>query len=111
MSFFSHRYKSYSRIEVFFLSKSVSQQMIDCKIGLIALSDHAPVETQIDLNAETGRQGKWRMNTMLLNNEVLSEKLAGGTDYVFRIKCRDHREIVLVMGGIQGTYERKINSI
>lgn len=48
MDIFSHRHKSYSRVDFFLLSKSIIEQVIDCKTGPIALSDHAPVETQID---------------------------------------------------------------
>ncbi|KAF7644636.1 hypothetical protein LDENG_00218650 [Lucifuga dentata] len=75
-TFFSHHHKSYSRIDFFLLSKSVIEQVIDCIIGPIALSDHAPVEIQIDLNTETGKRGRWRMNTMLLKDEGFSDKLA-----------------------------------
>lgn len=49
------------------------------------------------------------MNTILLNYEVLSEKLAEDLTMFFRIKCRDHGEVVFSMAGIQGIYERKIN--
>lgn len=34
-TFFSHRHKSYFKIDFFLLSKSITEQVIDSKIGLI----------------------------------------------------------------------------
>lgn len=75
-TFFSHAHKSHSRIDFFLLSQDITNKVINCKIGPIALSDHATVELDINLNPDTGRKGRWRLNTSLLQDEVFSTMLA-----------------------------------
>ena len=44
--------KSYSRIDMFLISNTITNQVVMCKINALALSDHAPVELGIDINTD-----------------------------------------------------------
>ena len=68
-TFFSHCQKSYSRIDMFLISKTIIKQVVTCKINAMALSDHAPVELGIDINTDVEKKGRWRMNTSLIKDE------------------------------------------
>ena len=82
-TFYSHCHKVHTRIDFYLISKSIIKDVIDSKIGTIALSDHALVELNIDLNTETGRKGRWRMNTMLLQDELFCAKLSEDLTFFF----------------------------
>lgn len=71
-TFFSHCRKSYLRIDMFFISNNITKQVAYCKINAVALSDHAAVELRIDINNDTERKGRWRLNASLLYNEAFN---------------------------------------
>lgn len=68
-TFFSHCQKSYSRIDMFLISNTIIKQVVTCKMNAMALSDHAPVELGIDINTDVEKKGRWRMNTLLKQDE------------------------------------------
>ena len=68
-TFYSHCQKSYSRIDMFLISNTIIKQVVKCKINAMALSDHAPIELGIDINTDQEKKGRWRMNTLLLQDE------------------------------------------
>lgn len=68
-TFYSHCHKTYSRIDFFLISKTLVDSVVDCEIGTIAISDHATVELHINLNLEKSKKGRWRLNTMLMQNK------------------------------------------
>lgn len=45
------------------------KQVVTCKMNAMALSDHAPVELGIDINTDVEKKGRWRMNTLLKQDE------------------------------------------
>ena len=52
------------------------ESVVDCGIGAIAISDHATVSLDVDLNTETAKRGRWRFNTTLLQDRAFSETLS-----------------------------------
>ena len=52
------------------------ESVVDCGIGAIAISDHATVSLDVDLNTETAKRGRWRLNTTLLQDRAFSETLS-----------------------------------
>lgn len=50
----------------FLISKSLADNVADCDIKTISLTDHAPVELLIKANLKTERRGRWRLNAGLL---------------------------------------------
>lgn len=78
-TFYSHCHKSHSRIDFFLVSNSLIDSVVECEIGAIALSDHAAVELHVDLNTDKVKRGRWRLNTMWLQDvsfcNTLSEDL------------------------------------
>lgn len=43
----------------------------DCKIGIIALSDHAPVELVVEMKSSKPNGGRWRLNASVLQDPIL----------------------------------------
>ena len=76
-TFYSHSHRSYSRIDFFLVAGSLVDLVMDCNIGVIAITDHAPVELHIDLRSNKGKAGRWRLNTSLLQDEQFATKLGG----------------------------------
>lgn len=74
-TFFSHCHQSYSRIDLFLISNTLIKQVVNCKINAMALSNHAAVELNIDINTDTEKKGRWRMNTSLLQDEYFNQML------------------------------------
>ena len=72
--FFSHCHKTDSRIYLT-LSNFKVNNVIDCKIGPIALTDHAIVELHVDINSENVKKGRFRLHTMLLQDWIFSQSL------------------------------------
>ena len=95
-TFYSHCHKIHTRIDFHLVSRSIIKNVIDSKIGTIALSDHAWVELNIDLNTETEKKGRWRMNTMLLQDEIFSAKLTEDLTSFFDINMGSTERIATV---------------
>ncbi len=95
-TFFSHCHKSHSRIDFFLVSNSIIDQVVDCKIGAIVLSDHATVELDIALNTEAGRKGRWRLNTSLLQDECFGSLLADDLTSFFKLNIGSTDRLVSV---------------
>lgn len=74
-TFYSNCHKTYSRIDFGLISKSLVDSVVGCEIGTIAISDHATVELQTDLNTDKTKRCHWRLNTMLLQNKMFCEEL------------------------------------
>ena len=74
-TFFSHCHKSYSRIDIILISNTISKDVVNCKINAMALSDYAAVELNIDINTDTDRKGRWRLNISLLQDETFKLSL------------------------------------
>ena len=74
-TFFSHVHKSHSRIDYFLVSRKSTEMVGDCKIGAIALSDHAPVELIVKLKSSRSTGNRWRLNASLLQDPTFKTSL------------------------------------
>lgn len=79
-----------------FISKSLADAIEGCEIGTIAISDHATVELQIDLNTDKTKRGRWRLNTMLLQNKMFSEELTKDLKFFFEINMGSTDKVATV---------------
>lgn len=68
-TFYSHAHNSYSRIDYWLLSQSMVENVIDCKIQNIIISDHAPLSVPLSLPANNHKSKQWRFNNSLLKDE------------------------------------------
>lgn len=75
-TFYAHCHKSHSRIDFFLMSNLLIDSVVDCGIGAIALSDHATVELHVDLNTDNVKRGRWRLNTVWLQDVSFSNTLS-----------------------------------
>lgn len=89
-TFFSKVHRSYSRIDLFCVSKKEAYRVKECHIEPITISDHGPVVMSIDLGKD--KQFKhWRMNVSLLNNtEVVQHIKQEWNDF---LKHNDNGEV------------------
>lgn len=84
-TFYSHCHQTYSRIDMFLISNTMTKQVVNCRINAMALSDHAAVELHVDINTDTEKKGRWRMNTSLLQDESFSLSLKNDLVSFFEI--------------------------
>lgn len=84
-TFFSHCHKTYSRIDLFLVSTSLTDNVADCNIKTISLTDHAPVELFIKANQKTERRGRWRLNTGLLSDSTFRKTIEEDLKTFFEI--------------------------
>ena len=108
-TFYSHCHKSHSRIDFFLISNTLIDSVVDCKIGAIALSDHATVELHIDLQTDRDRKGRWRLNTRILQDEVFSNTLSEELKSFFN-QHRIYITNIIRMGGIKSIHPRENHS-
>lgn len=95
-TFYSNCHKTYSRIDFFLISNILVDSVVGCEIGTIAISDHATVELQIDLNTDKTKRGRWRLNTMLLQNKIFSEELSKDLKFFWEINMGSTDKVATV---------------
>ncbi|CAG5947255.1 unnamed protein product, partial [Menidia menidia] len=95
-SFYSHCHKSYSRIDFILMSNGLINDVIDCKINAISLSDHAPVELCVKIHPEKLKRGRWRMNTSILQNDIFQKELAIDLSSFFEINMGSTDSVAMV---------------
>lgn len=65
---------SYSRLDMFLVSKVDVYRVTECKIEPITLSDRGPIKMKINLGQE--KQFKyWRLNVSILNDPLIQQEL------------------------------------
>ncbi len=78
-TFSSHAHNSYSRIDYWLLSQPTVENVINCKIHNIIISDHAPLPVLLSLSANNHKSKQWRFNNSLLKDEefvsLIKEKI------------------------------------
>lgn len=67
-TFFSPRYKSFSRLDYIFISSSAIKYVAFTDIFPIIISDHSPVVLTIGVHAPIPRFKIWHFNVFLLQN-------------------------------------------
>lgn len=84
-TFYTHSHKTYSRIDYFLISNACVDLVVNSKIGVIALTDHAPVELRINLQAVRVSRGRWRLNTSVLQDEQFVLSLQNDIEYFSQV--------------------------
>ncbi len=74
-----------SRIDFILISNTLIDSVVDCEIGAIAFSDHVIAELHVDLDGEVVKRGRWRLNTILLQNEKFSNTVSEDLKFFFEI--------------------------
>ncbi len=67
-TFFSGVHKTGSRIDYFFSPKTSLQNVIDCNIGNIVISDHAPVFLRLGLSNQIFYPASWKFKPWLIHD-------------------------------------------
>lgn len=70
-SFYSYVHMSYSRIDYFFLKHHQLTCLWHTAIGQIAITDHVPVEIEMELSDIARAPYQWRLNKSLLYDPVI----------------------------------------
>ncbi len=92
-TFFSHCHKTYSRIDLFLISTSLTDNVADCNIMTISFTDHAPVELFNKANLKTERRGRWRLNTGLLMDSTFRKTIEEDLKIFLEINIGSTEEI------------------
>lgn len=66
--FFSGVHKTASRIDYFFSPKTSLQNVIDCNVGNIVISDHAPVFLRLGLSNQIYYLSSWKFKPWLIHD-------------------------------------------
>lgn len=74
-TFFSNVYKSYSRIDYFFIPKKYLYMIKKCSISPIVLSDHAKINLSVNMNINILRANNWKFNISLLSDDDFKMKM------------------------------------
>uniref|UniRef100_A0A3Q0RVA3 exodeoxyribonuclease III n=1 Tax=Amphilophus citrinellus TaxID=61819 RepID=A0A3Q0RVA3_AMPCI len=84
-TFYSNSHKSYSRIDYFFVPPQIMGQVTACSIGLIHISDHAPVYLQLSMADTAADKPRWHFPSYLLNDKDFKEKMEAEIKQFFDI--------------------------
>lgn len=74
-SFFSHAHQSYSRIDYFFVDKTLLPYVKNVDYSAIVESDHAPVLLDIHVPSQTPSRSFWKFNMNLLSDEQFCQHI------------------------------------
>lgn len=96
ISFFSHRHKTFSRIDFLFSSPNLFQRIYTATLLPIALSDHKGVFCRATLKCLSKRGTRWRLNSSLLKNGDFKAQFLTGLDEFlsFNVGSVDHPRIL-----------------
>ena len=84
-TFYSHKHKSHSRLDYFLTSKSMVESIMGCRIGIIALTDHATVELCLVTEMDSLKRNRWRLNTSLYQDPAFDVVLSQDLKSFFEI--------------------------
>lgn len=73
-TFFSSVHHSFSRIDLFLINNSITQN-ITTEIHPIIISDHAPISLHLELESTLKTSSSWRFNTSLLRDQKFDEMI------------------------------------
>lgn len=65
---------TYSRLDYILVDHEILEYVVEASIGIISISDHAPVTVKIKFNEKEYRKGTWRLNEDLID-DVEVEKI------------------------------------
>uniref|UniRef100_H3A6V7 Endonuclease/exonuclease/phosphatase domain-containing protein n=1 Tax=Latimeria chalumnae TaxID=7897 RepID=H3A6V7_LATCH len=68
-SHYSHAHKSFSRIDLFLISSSLTHRVQDCNFLPRYISDHSPVCVQLEAPGDLQSPYRWRLDPQLLTRE------------------------------------------
>lgn len=71
-TYFSSPHSAYSRIDYFLMFYKDVHVVKSCSIGVMDMSDHCPVQMEIEYNFKR-RVTSWRLNSSILNGKMKQE--------------------------------------
>jgi len=95
-TFLSNCHKTFSRIDYFLISKSLTDCVADCIIGVIGLTDHAHVELKLELKGDYKKRGRWRLNTFMLEDKVFIDSLQDDIKMFFELNIGSTQRLATV---------------
>lgn len=79
-SFFSHAHHTYSRIDYFFLDKTLLPSVRKIEYSAIVESDHAPLLLDLSFTLNYAERPPWRFNTALLSDNAFCNSISTAID-------------------------------
>ena len=105
-SFYSHKYKTYTRIDYLFLDQKVLMNVREASIGSITISDHAPVSCLIEWGVLGHREWTWRLNETLIKDPEYEGKIKQEIESFFERNKDDEISPLCKVGSTQVLFER-----
>lgn len=84
-TFYSNPHKIFSRIDLFLTDSLLLSQIVDCSIGTITWSDHAPISLSVSFSQSRPAPFSWRNNTYILSNPTHQSVLANKLNEYFSL--------------------------
>lgn len=82
---------------IFFLvSTLLTAQVANCVLKTITITDHAPEELLLNIQSDTEKRGRWRMNTALLLDPLFRKALEDDLKFFFDINLGSTQDISTV---------------
>lgn len=88
-SFFSHVHHSFSRIDYFFIDRSLLPAVVSSDYQAIVISDHAPLSLDLSFATPKGDPPQWRLNSLLLSDQTFCEYITSSIDTFISINKSD----------------------
>uniref|UniRef100_A0A3B5MBT9 exodeoxyribonuclease III n=1 Tax=Xiphophorus couchianus TaxID=32473 RepID=A0A3B5MBT9_9TELE len=95
-TFHSLPHSTLTRIDYLFISNHLVHLVEETEIGIISLSDHAPVRLAMQPPRPLDRTASWRLNRLLLLNEDFTKLLEEQTDFFLELNDNSNTDPRLV---------------
>ena len=79
-SFFSNVHQSFSRIDYFFMDKTLLPAVLSSDYQAIVVSDHAPLTLDLAFAIPKGDPPQWRLNSLLLSDQTFCDNMTTSMD-------------------------------
>lgn len=87
-SYYSKVHDVYTRIDHIYVDRATLEFLQEASIGNITISDHVPVNVTLTLPSGGHRTWTWRMNSNLLDDEVVVKSVSDTLTHYFRENSR-----------------------
>lgn len=89
-TYYSHAHTTYSRIDYFLTFGKDRHRIVDCEIGTIDISDHAPLSLTLCLGTKP-KSSLWRINSSIFNSPQIKEQIK--TEIKLYMELNDNGEV------------------
>lgn len=109
-SFFSHAYRSFSRIDFFLIDKTLISSITSVQYLPIIVSDHSTIVLDLRFNLKPKQFRFWRLDTLLLADEEFCKYVSDSITFFYDINRNDETSPSLLWDTMKAFLRGKIIS-